>query len=297
MEEQDNNSGEEIIVNVKTSKTEAFVDDLPSADESDLKPSPITTNEPEPFDPFSALDAAVSSEIATGAIEVNDELDAAAEAATAKEETPTPESIAAELHEVAEHAVPVEEEEEEPATIVAPAPEQAPKKMSLFPIIVIALLVIAAVGACLFFMNSSSDDSLKNTPATAVNNKPKTTTYDYVIGAWESQAEGGSCYVFVEGESFYWLRDSDDFKDNYYYGHVASVQRGQKALKAVGMGLGDVKKMLQIYDVTISEDDVFLLNLQATERKIGGVNTSATLGADFIKLLFVKSSIRLSSNK
>lgn len=291
MDEQERDSGEEIIINVHTTKTEGYVDDLPSAEESGLNPALVSTGEPEPFDPSSSLDAAVSSEIVSGAIEINDELDAAAEAATAKEETPTPESIAAELKEVAEHAAPIEEEpEEEPVAITAPVPDVTPKKKSIIPaIIIIALITVAAVIAGLFFMNQSANDSNDETDASAVDNTPKNKTYDYVAGAWESQAEGGSCYVFLDDEKFYWLRDSEDFNDNYYYGNVASVLRGQKALKAIGTSLSSVKQMVHIEDKAISEDDIFLLNLQATERKIGGVDTSSALGTDFIKLLFIRS--------
>ena len=288
MVKREDNS-EEIIVDVKTSKVETLVDDLPSAKDSGLKPSLVSTNEPEPFNPFSALDSARSSEVVSGTIEINDELDAAAEAVTAKEKTPTPESIAAELKEVAEHAVPVDDDEldEEPETIAAPTPNDKSKEKKILPIIIaICVVCIAIIAVCLFLYLSKPSEAEADDEV--VDNRPKTTTYDYVVGAWESQAEGGSCYVLSEGKTFYWLRDCGNYDDNYYYGNVDIILRGQKALKSSGVSFEEAKKMLQIDDDRITEDDVFLINLQSTERKVGGVDTTSTLGADPIRLLFVR---------
>ena len=281
-------NSEEIIVNVKTSKVETLVDDLPSAEDSGLKPSPISTNEPKPFDPFSAFDSVRSSEIVSGTIEVNEELDAAAEAVTAKEKSPTPESVAAELKEVAEHAAPVDDElDDEPETIAAPTPDDKTKEKKILPIIIaICVACIAIIAICLFLYFSKPSETEADDEV--VDNRPKTTTYDYVVGAWESQAEGGSCYVLSEGKTFYWLRNCGDYDDNYYYGNVDIILRGQKALSGAGMSFDDAKKMLQIDDDRITEDDVFLINLQPTERKVGGVDTTSTLGADPIRLLFVR---------
>jgi|GEM_PF-2105085 len=287
MTKQVDNS-EEIIVNVKTSKVETLVDDLPSAEDSGLKPSLISTNEPEPFDPFSALDSAQSSEVVSGTIEVNDELDAAAEAVTAKEKSPTPESVAAELKEVAEHAAPVDDElDDEPETIAAPTSDDKTKEKKILPIIIaVCVVCIAIIAVCLFLYFSKPSETEADDEV--VDNRPKTTTYDYVVGAWESQAEGGSCYVLSEGKTFYWLRNCGDYDDNYYYGNVDIILRGQKALSGAGMSFDEAKKMLQIDDDRITEDDVFLINLQSTERKVGGVDTTSTLGADPIRLLFVR---------
>lgn len=286
---------EEVIIDVNVTNAKGYVDQFPTASESDLKPSPVSTGEPEPFDPLSAIDSVKHSTIVSGTVEVSDELDAAAEAVTAnatseKEETPTPESVAAELHEVAEHAQLVDDEleEEEHKAITQPAPVESPKKKKIIPIIAIVLLFMAlAVGAYFIFTNSNPGKKEQSSTRVA-DNRPKNTDYDYVIGSWESQAEGGSCYVFTEDQEFYWLRDSEDFNDNYYYGKVISIDRGAAALRKSGTTFNNAKQMLQIEDEAITEDNIFFLNLQATERKISGVDTSSTLGTSPIKILFVR---------
>lgn len=293
MEKKAKDFGKEIIIDVNASKIEGYVDDLPSVDESELKPSPISANEPAPFDPLSTVNDDVSSEIVAGAIEVNDELDAAAETATAKEEMPTPESVAAELKEVAEHAHLDEDEDElegRPEMITTPSKKDASKKKNYLPVIIaIAALAILSVAAVFLLPLFAPKKAESSTERTATDNRAKETTYDYVIGSWESQAEGGSCYVFTADKEFYWLRNSEDFDDNYYYGKVISIDRGTAALRKSGTTFENAKQMLQIKDETIIEDDIYYLNLQATERKIGGVDTSSTLGTDPIKLLFIHS--------
>lgn len=300
MEKQEKDS-EGVIIDVNVTDTKGYADQFPSASESDLKPSPVSTDEPKPFDPLSAIDNANQSDIVSGTVEVNDELDAAAEAVTAKatstkEEMPTPESIAAELHEVAEHAKPADDEpeEEERKTITQPVLTESPKKKKIVPIIAIVLLfAVLATGAYFMFKDNNPDKKEQNSTS-AVDNRPKNTDYDYVIGSWESQAEGGSCYVFTEDQEFYWLRDGEDFDNNYYYGKVISIDRGVAALRKSGTAFDNAKQMLQIKDEAITEDNIFFLNLQATERKIGGVDTSSTLGTGPIKLLFVRDN---NSNK
>ena len=89
-----------VIIDVNVTNTKGYVDQFPTASESNLKPSLVSTGEPEPFDPLSAINSVKRSNIVSGTVEVSDELDAAAEAVTAnatseKEETPTPESVAA----------------------------------------------------------------------------------------------------------------------------------------------------------------------------------------------------------
>ena len=284
-----------VIIDVNATNTKGYVDQFPTASESDLKPSLVSTGEPEPFDPLSAINSVKRSNIVSGTVEVSDELDAAAEAVTAnatseKEETPTPESVAAELHEVAEHAQLVDDEleEEERKTITQPVPVESPKKKKIIPIVAVVLLFMAlAVGAYIIFTNSNPGEKEQSSTRVA-DNRPKNTDYDYVIGSWESQAEGGSCYVFTEDQEFYWLRDSEDFNDNYYYGKVISIDRGAAALRKSGTTFNNAKQMFQIKDEAITEDNIFFLNLQATERKIGGVDTSSTLGTSPIKILFVR---------
>ena len=286
---------EEVIIDVNVTNTKGYVDQFPTASESDLKPSLVSTGEPEPFDPLNAIDSVKHSNIISGTVEVSDELDAAAEAVTAnatseKEETPTPESVAAELHEVAEHAQLVDDEleEEERKAITQPVPVESPKKKKIIPIIAVVLLFMAlAVGAYFIFTNSNPGKKEQSSTRVA-DNRPKNTDYDYVIGSWESQAEGGSCYVFTEDHEFYWLRNSEDFNDNYYYGKVISIDRGVAALRKSGTTFNNAKQMLQIKDEAITEDNIFFLNLQATERKISGVDTSSTLGTSPIKILFVR---------
>lgn len=303
-------SDEEIIIEANPTDVEALVDDLPSVEESDLKPSLASPGEPAPFDPFSALDAAEASDIenpiarekVSGTIEVTDAIDKASEEVSEKNDAPTPESIAAELKEVAEKAEVVDdeteqEEQKELEATKEPTPsdsEKTTKKksgLSIFIIIVLlVLIVVAAVCAVLFFMKKPEADKAEQKPASASKAEPKEKTYDYLAGAWESQAEGGSCYVFSPDETFYWLRDCEDFDDNYYYGKVSSVERGKKVLSEIKMNLDSVKQMLQIKEDAISEDDIFLAKLSASERKVGGVDTSANLGKDYIQLLFVRSS-------
>ena len=286
---------EEVIIDVNVTNTKGYVDQFPTASESDLKPSLVSIGEPEPFDSLSAIDSVKQSNIVSGTVEVSDELDAAAEAVTVnamseKEETPTPESVAAELHEVAEHAQLVDDEleEEERKAITQPVPVESPKKKKIIPIIAVVLLFMAlAVGAYFIFTNSNPGKK-EQSSARVADNRPKNTDYDYVIGSWESQAEGGSCYVFTEDQEFYWLRDSEDFNDNYYYGKVISIDRGAAALRKSGTTFNNAKRMLQIKDEAITEDNIFFLNLQATERKISGVDTSSTLGTSPIKILFVR---------
>lgn len=286
---------EEVIIDVNVTNTKGYVDQFPTASESDLKPSLVSTGDPEPFDPLSAIDGVKHSNIVSGTVEVSDELDAASEAVTAnatseKEETPTPESVAAELHEVAEHAQLVDDEleEEERKAITQPVSVESPKKKKIIPIIAVVLLFMAlAVGAYFIFTNSNPGKK-EQSSTRAADNRPKNTDYDYVIGSWESQAEGGSCYVFTEDHEFYWLRDSEDFNDNYYYGKVISIDRGVAALRKSGTTFNNAKRMLQIKDEAITEDNIFFLNLQATERKISGVDTSSTLGTSPIKMLFVR---------
>ena len=300
---------EEVIIDANSTEVEVLVDDLPSAEESDLKPSLTSPGEPEPFDPLSAIDAAESAaidnplanETVSGEIEVNEDVDAAAEAETAKNETPTPETIAAELKEVAAKTGMIKETDEpEPETpkeptVTAPVvPEKTEKKKhfssALLILLILIILAVAAVCAALFLIKKPDTDGgeRKNT-ASSKNTVPKEKIYDYIVGAWESQAEGGSCYIFDTDETFYWLRDCEDFSDNYYYGKVNSVERGQKALKAVNTDLEGIKQMLQMDDDSIIDDDIFFIKLAAAERKVAGVDTSATLGKDFIQLLFVRS--------
>lgn len=294
MEKRGKESGG-VIIDVNMTNTKGYVDQFPTASESNLKPSLVSTGEPEPFDPLSTIDGVERPNIVSGTVEVSDELDAAAEAVTTKAtlekgETPTPESVAAELHEVAEHAQLVDDdlEEEERKAITQPVPVESLKKKKIIPIIAVVLLFTAsAVGAYLIFTNNNPDKKEQGSTR-VVDNRPKNTDYDYVIGSWESQAEGGSCYVFTEDQEFYWLRDGGDFNDNYYYGKVISIDRGAAALRKSGTTFDNAKQMLQIKDEAITKDDIFFLNLQATERKIGGVDTSSTLGTSPIKILFVR---------
>ena len=291
-----------ITVSADSNEVKALVDDLPSANESDQAPTLASPGEPAPFDPLSVIDvepsdieSPVAHELAAESFEIDEEAEKEAE----KNSMPTSESIAAELKEVAEHPIVMDDEyEEEPIeeqVIAAPVPPAEKKKKSHAPLVIIMLAVIAVTaGVALFAINSqtASEEAKRAEEAakqTSAKPKDETKLYEYVMGSWQSQAEGGSCYVMSEDDSFYWLRDCNNFNDNYYYGHVGTIKYGDKALKEIGMTFEAVKHMMQFEEDFIRSDDVYLINLETEKRVINGVDTTGTLVQKTIKLLLVRT--------
>lgn len=240
-------------------------------------------------------DNKLGEEILISASDMILDVEADVESPAEENEAPTPASVAAEIKAVAEHPVEIPEDDEEPATeTITTTPPEKKSKKGLVVLIIILVLLIAGAATAAVFLWPTKKDKPASTNSGSSNTSTEVPTEEIgaiLSGAWESQAEGGSCYVFSDdGESvipkrFYWLRNCDDFTDNYYSGSVATT-KGDAALKSLNTTVENVAQLLQVSEGSIKTENVYLFTLTARKRVVSGVDTSSTIGGA-IKLLFV----------
>ena len=167
-----------------------------------------------------------------------------------------------------------------------------PKKKKILLLVIILVAVLAIAGGVVVVLlaikaQNNNNGDLTEMEETAADFK---VPYDHVIGAWESQAKGGSCFTFGEGGVAYWLHECWNYKENFYYGEVNPVSgasQGEKALKAAGKDLENVKQMLQI-DEDITKDDVFYVRMAIGTSKIGDEYKIYDLSEKRLSLIFVR---------
>lgn len=253
-------------------ETETRIEDLPTADEADVKPSITDADEPKPFDPYN--DVAVS---------------------------PTPESVAEDLKTATTEGVEYgPEPEEEPAPskpaetpapeekIEAPKPEiiedNASKRFIIF-IVIAAVILVGGVVAGIFLLGPAIfggkmsiggggarvQEAANNVPERTVENDP----YQSIAYVWQSQPENENyrCFVFTPVKTFYILDNCGDFTDNYYYGNI-EARNGNAALVQQGTSLSQIEAEFSLAENSIATSDVYLLKMEATEIVSGGMITT-----------------------
>jgi len=167
-----------------------------------------------------------------------------------------------------------------------------PKKKKIIVFIAILAAIIAVAGGVVATLLIIKSASASKTQADEWENAAEfQSDYDYIVGAWESQNSGSSCYIFGKGGIAYWQQKCGDYDDNYYYGEINSssgVQRGEKALKSISKSLGDLKELFQLKE-DIKADDVFYILISISTKAIGGEKETADVfSLEKYRLIFVR---------
>lgn len=170
------------------------------------------------------------------------------------------------------------------------------KKIIIFAVILAAIIAIAGgVVATLLVIKSAS--ASKTQADEGENAAEFQSNYDYIVGAWESQNSGSSCYIFGKGGIAYWQQKCGNYDDNYYYGEISQssgVLRGEKALKSISKNLEDLKELFQLRD-DIKADDVYYILISIYTKKIGGERVALDASTrEKYQLIFIRPG---TSNK
>ena len=199
---------------------------------------------------------------------------------------PSQEDIVAELHDVAvKNPIRIRRKDD---CSNAPIHSTSKKKkvIIVLAIIMATLIVAGGVVALLILVGNAKKDGEKPQEEELVRYDG---VYDYLVGRWESSAENGSCFDFLDGGEAHWYLDCADSSENYSYGRIDvenGIKRGKEALGATSMTLGSVNKIFLIED-EITEDDVYYVRIQITSNVRNGINITKPLG-DEVKILFVR---------
>jgi hypothetical protein len=285
------------IISVKTVTVETTFDELPpessapenNAPEENAEEKTDTlrmSGEPEPFDPYD-LD--------------KPQREAAEQAAA----TPTPESVAADLKAATSKGIeydgpeepetPAQSEPEPEKDVEPPKPKanhfkklkQSKAVSAAFLVLITIICVAIFVIGVAMFLRSIWEAKGSDTPpegSTAPTAVRRQNPYHRMMGIWESQAEGGSCYIFTPDKEFYWLQNCEDFSDNYYFGRI-EMKNANDALVDLGISLSQARETAGSTEDKVLLDNVYSLHLLPSELKSGGEDRSDT--AAELSLLFI----------
>lgn len=264
-------------ITVETSFDEPSHDEMSPRIAEDSSATLRMSGEPEPFDPY--------------------DIDKPQRESTTK--TPTPESVAEDLRTATSEGVEYDEPEPEEAPaipepeeeIVAPTLDTAKKikkskvaSTAFLILITIVCLAIFVIGIAMLLRSiwegKNSAEPVGGTAPAAVRTQ---NPFRRIMGVWESQVEGGSCYVFAPDDAFYWLQSCEDFTDNYYYGTI-SKKHGNDALQDLSITLDQAREIIVPGENNLKIDNIYSLRLTPTELISEGENKTDT--AAELTLLF-----------
>ncbi|MCQ2570823.1 MAG: hypothetical protein MJ154_01045 [Candidatus Saccharibacteria bacterium] len=285
---KDNGLEEGLIIKANETDVEILAEDFPSAEESDIDPTLISTSEPEPFDPMTSIkypeqvDEPISGEVASGEIEISAEQEAAMERAYSEKGAPTPESIAAELKaaanmKLAKYEDDTEGNEEKPAK---------KKKPIVTIVILLIIMAIAGVAVAHVLLSNGKNLSLSNNEQSSLTETP----IERIVGSWKSNVGDGSCYIFTENEEFYWSKRCSDLDNNYDFGKILDVRQGNSALGAAKRTEEEIKNIFPAIRDSFDVNSVYYFELQTTDRKIGqdGEYNLPNISSDPVGFIFVR---------
>lgn len=285
------------VISVKTLTVETTFGSYPQEEmQSDIEmisdgDTLRVSGEPEPFDPY--------------------DIDRPQREAAEKQEAPTPESVAEDLKAATFEGVEYESDNPEPEQspaqaepeedIPAPTPTPSEKKklkklkrlkdskpvsIAFLVFIMIICLAIFVIGVAMFLRSIWEAKNTTETPAgsSAPVAVRKLNPYRRIAGVWESQAEGGSCYVFAPDKKSFWLQSCENFSDNYYYGDVV-VKNDSEALIDLGITIDQAFEVVGLNKGDATLDNVYSIHLVPTELVSEGEDKTET--ASELKLLFV----------
>ena len=270
-------------------ETEITAEDLPNADEADVKPSVTDAGEPEPFDPYkdtAPTQESVAADLKTATSEgVEDK----------PEESKQPEEESEHPEESKQPETPEQPEEPKPAEpaktpepeekIDAPEPQiiedKSSKRFVIF-IIIAAVIVVGCVAAGIFLLGPAIfGGRISNGGGGSVRQRyeeeghsvdlPEKNNYKDVLGVWQTPTEGGECYIFTPANTFYILQSCGDFNDNYRYGTVES-KTGTDALEDLGLTKEQLAETLALGINDFMLPDIHSLTLTQSEQVAGGAN-------------------------
>lgn len=167
-------------------------------------------------------------------------------------ETPTPESVAAELKTVTK-ALNIKDDTDVPDDSIAKKwlsikTKRLIKKIFL-SILAVAIIAIAVVAAIMYIKDIKNGNP----------NEPKNVGDYSIVGAWKSRAADGSCYIFENDHNYYWLMNCDS-DSRYYYGTYESA-RSDDALSALSQTIDKIAVTLGVKNDTVDKKNVYLLTL------------------------------------
>ena len=178
--------------------------------------------------------------------------------------------------------------EPEPAQELDDAPPQKKSHLHLF----IFALCFIAIALSIFlvvyfvFINTQKPGSSSSTTVTVIEDDTGD-PYNKIKGVWESQMAGGTCYIFTPDKTFYWLRNCEDFEDNYYYGDI-QVKQGDEALADLGISLARALELVSLESDEITSKNIYSLHLKPSEFIYEAEDKTAS--SKEIQLLFVYDS-------
>ena len=190
-------------------------------------------------------------------------------------ETPTPESVAAELKTVAK-AANIQDDAEATDDSIAKKwlsikTKRLIKKIFL-AILAVAILTVAIIAAIMFIHDMKNGDS----------DESKNVGEYSIVGSWKSRAADGSCYIFENDHNYYWLMNCDS-NSRYYYGTYEST-RSDDALSALSQTTDKIAVTLGVKKETVDKKNVYLLTLHPVRYLEAEVENDVS-GNEAIKML------------
>ncbi len=203
------------------------------------------------FDPYAAMDAAESSDVAMVAEKMT----------TKPEEKPAP--IAAVEKKSEEKTAPITIDPELLLQMDRELHRNSKKKKSWTPLIVMMAIFLAFIfiATPLLFSQAPKTNKRKEQKQQAVEptNTIPSDPYEAIAGVWKSKTDN-SCFAFLDSKEFYYLNNCDD-ASNYYHGTL-TFEHALKAIAAFDITKKDGLGLFGLDDEDVSDEAFYAIKLK-----------------------------------